>query len=89
MKVISADALVMKEVSSGVYIVDAEAILKAPTFDAEPVVRCRKCRYAHLTEDGMQLKYCDNWCDDNQIAMELYLPSSFYCAYAKEIKSDV
>lgn len=38
MRVISADALVMKQVSDGVYIVDAEAIRNAPTFDAVPVV---------------------------------------------------
>ena len=88
MRVISANALVMKEVSTGVYLVDGQAILNAPTFDAEPVVRCRECRYAHMTADGESVKYCDNFCDENRIAMELYLPADFYCAYAKN-KSEV
>lgn len=52
--------------------------------DAEPVVRCGECRYAHLTTDGELAKYCDMWRDEDQIAMELYLPADFYCAYAKE-----
>lgn len=29
-----------------------------PTVDAVPVVRCRECKYAHLTYDG-DIKYCD------------------------------
>ena len=29
----------------------------APTVDAVPVVRCKDCKYAHMTYDG-ECKYC-------------------------------
>ena len=39
--------------------VEAKLTLDAmPTVDAVPVVRCRECKYAHLTYDG-DIKYCD------------------------------
>lgn len=28
-----------------------------PTIDAEPVVRCKDCKYSHMTLDGL-CKYC-------------------------------
>lgn len=39
MRVLSSDALVMRPIASGLYIVDEEPIRNAPTFDAEPAVR--------------------------------------------------
>ena len=36
-------------------------IAKQPTVDAVEVVRCRDCRFSHLTNDGVR-EYCD-YCD--------------------------
>lgn len=47
------------------------------TSDCVPVVRCRDCKYAHMTYDG-DCKYCDFWQEDGGEA--LYLDGDFYCA---------
>ena len=50
---------------------------------AEPeIIRCRDCKYAHLTYDG-ECKHCDKWTDEFGIPEELYLDDDFYCGYAK------
>lgn len=48
-----------------------------PAVEAAPVVRCRDCKYAHLTYDG-ECKYCDFWQEDGGEA--LYLDGGFFCA---------
>ena len=53
---------------------------------SQEVIRCKDCKYAHLTYDG-NCKYCDQWKDDDDFSIELYLSSDFYCAYA-ERKTD-
>lgn len=69
MRVISADALVMKEISPGIYLVDGEAIRNAPTFDAEPVVRCGECKYRFQNQghkkNGCPIFDARIWMDDN------------------------
>lgn len=52
-------------------------IVGAPTIDAVPIVRCKDCRYAHMTYGG-ECKYCDFWQEDGGEA--LYLDGDFYCA---------
>ena len=44
-----------------------------------PLVRCKDCKYAHLTYDG-QAKYCDQWETDEA----LYLDGDFYCAFGEK-----
>lgn len=57
---------------------DVKALVSVlPAVDAAPVVRCRDCKYAHLTYDG-ECKYCDFWQEDGGEA--LYLDGDFYCA---------
>ena len=50
-----------------------------PTIDVVPVVRCRNCKYAHMTNDG----YC-KWCDKmSELGLEdddIYLPGNWFCA---------
>ena len=48
-----------------------------PTVDAEMVVRCRDCKYAHMTCSG-ECKYCDFWQEEG--GDSLYLDGDFYCA---------
>lgn len=50
-----------------------------PTIDAVLVVRCRDCKYAHLTYDG-ECKYCDMEADDEGNIPERYRPWDWYCA---------
>lgn len=50
-----------------------------PTVDAVTVVRCKDCKYAHLTYDD-EAKYCDQWETDDA----LYLDGDFYCAFGEK-----
>lgn len=52
-----------------------ELLLNFPAADAVPVVRCRDCKFAHLTNDG-EVKRCDEWSEIE----ELYLSGDFFCA---------
>ena len=50
---------------------------------AQPeIIRCRDCKYAHLTYHG-QCKYCDKWLDDDDFHLTLYLDGDFYCGCAE------
>lgn len=43
------------------------------------LVRCKDCKYAHLTYDG-DCKYCDNFTDDDGFPIERYHPGDWFCA---------
>ena len=58
---------------------------EAPAVDAVPVVRCKDCKYAHMTYDG-ECKYCDFWQEDGGDA--LYLDKGFYCAAGERRDGD-
>lgn len=47
--------------------------------DIVEVVRCKDCKYAHLTYDGY-CKYCDNIKDDDGFPIERYHPGDWFCA---------
>lgn len=55
-----------------------DAIYEAPTVDAVPVVRCKDCKFAHMTIDG-ECKDCDEWEEDEH----LYLDGDFFCAFGQ------
>ena len=44
----------------------------------EEIVRCKECKYAHMTDDG-ECKYCDIWDLDEA----LYLEGDFFCAFGE------
>ena len=50
--------------------------------DAMPVVRCKDCRFAHLTYDG-SCKQCEKAIDDDDRMLTLYLPGDFFCGYGE------
>ena len=84
MKIIDADKLHYKQVyiqsEKGLrpaLVVFAKEIRKMPE-----IVRCKDCKFAHLTYDK-DAKYCDFWRDDNDFLIEVYLPSDYYCAWAE------
>lgn len=56
---------------------------EAPTIEAEPVVKCKDCRYAHMTYGG-ECKYCDAWEEEG----EMYLDGDFYCAFGERKKDE-
>ena len=59
-----------------------KAVMDSPTVDAEPVVRCKDCKYAHMTYDG-EVKYCDRISmpdDEGDYGYALYLPGDWFCA---------
>lgn len=45
----------------------------------EELIRCKDCKYAHLTYDG-DCKYCDNITDDDGFPIECYHPGDWFCA---------
>lgn len=55
-----------------------ELIDNAPTIDAVPVVRCKECKFAHMTYGG-ECKYCDVWESEDS----LYLDGDFFCAFGE------
>lgn len=57
-------------------------IMLKPAVDAAPVVRCRDCKYAHMTYDG-EVKYCDRISmpdDEGDYGYALYLLGDWFCA---------
>lgn len=56
---------------------------EAPTVDAVKVVRCKDCKFAHLTY-AKEAKYCDYWKDDDDFFIKVYLPSDHYCAWGEK-----
>ena len=44
----------------------------------EAVVRCKDCRYAHMSTDG-RVKYCEVWFPDEAE----YLDGDDYCSYGE------
>lgn len=58
--------------------------------DAVPVVRCRDCKYAHMTYGG-EVKYCDKISmpdDEGDYGYALYLPGDWFCADGERRESD-
>ena len=50
---------------------------------AQPeIIRCKDCKYAHLTVSG-ECKYCDAWTDDDGYPMEIYEDGDFFCGNAE------
>ena len=52
-----------------------EMINEQPAVDVVEVVRCKDCKYAHMTMDG-ECKYCDIWFPDEKE----YMDGDYYCA---------
>lgn len=44
------------------------------------IVRCKDCKYAHLTSDGRFVKYCDNITDEEDFPIELYENPNHFCS---------
>lgn len=55
--------------------VEWDDIFDAPSID---IVRCKECKYAHLTYDG-DCKYCDIWFPDEA----RYLKGNDFCSYGE------
>lgn len=45
-------------------------------------VRCKNCKYAHMTISG-SCKYCDQFTDDYGQLVEMYFDKDFFCGYAE------
>ena len=60
--------------------IDPQYVYDAPTADVVTVVRCKDCKYAHMTYDG-ECKYCDKMKEraDGE-SISLYLPGDWFCA---------
>ena len=58
---------------------------KMEEMDIVPVVRCKDCKYAYMTDDG----YC-NWCDIMADLLgldydDIHLPGDWFCADGKKV----
>ena len=58
-----------------------DALENLPSAEPE-IIRCRECKYSHLTYDG-DCKQCDQWLDDDDFQLTLYLDGDFYCGFAE------
>lgn len=76
-----ADALFEKRKNYPQWV--AEMIGNMP----DVVVRCKDCRFAHLTYDGL-CKQCEQIMDDEDNMLTLYLPVDFYCAFGERKDGD-
>lgn len=83
-RLIDADALKIPSEET----VAKMAVALAPTIDAVPVVRCKDCRFSHMTYGG-ECKSCDMWKDDDDFTMTLYLDGDFYCAFAERREDEI
>lgn len=81
-RLIDADALMKNWERDKGRMFDADyfifTIEDAPTIDAVQVVRCRDCKFAHMTYGG-ECKYCDVWESEES----LYLDGDFFCAFGE------
>ena len=73
MRLIDADALLMFDTWTwfdewGNFTPAGDIVNTAPTIDAEPVVRCKDCKYFELNHEDIEYKpcngieWCNNWC---------------------------
>lgn len=58
---------------------------KMEEMDIVPVVRCKDCKYAYMTDDG----YC-NWCDIMADLLgldydDIHLPGDWFCADGEKV----
>lgn len=65
---------------------DGWACIRKDEYPSIDIVRCKECKYAHMTYGG-DCKYCDMWKDDEDGCIELYLDGDFYCAYGERTPS--
>jgi len=47
------------------------------------IIRCKDCKFAHITNDRRYCKLCDMFTDDYGQLIEMYFDSNFYCGYAE------
>ena len=59
-----------------------ERLRDDPDSDWVNVIRCKDCKYSHMTYDGL-CKYCDNYTDDYGDPIEVYFDGNFYCGFGK------
>ena len=58
---------------------ELEAVLNdVKTTSSIDIVRCKECKYAHMTYGG-ECKYCDKW----SLEDSLYLDGDFFCSYGE------
>jgi len=50
----------------------------APAADVVEVIRCKDCKHAHMTDDGL-CKYCDQLIE-NGVDEAIYFPGDYFCA---------
>lgn len=82
----AVDNEVMKAVQKVGVDVNKEELLKALEL-YHNLVRCKECKHAHMTYDGL-CKYCDTWKDDDGNLLELYLDGDYYCADGERKESE-
>ena len=56
-------------------------LIQMPSAQPE-IIRCKDCKFAHLTYDGM-CKYCDMMKDDDDRYLEMYVDGNFFCGFAE------
>lgn len=83
MRLIDADKLMENKFKNDIsYNAFCNLVKRQPSIDAVPVIRCKDCKYAYITNDG-ECKYCDVWFPDEAE----YMDGDYYCASAEREES--
>ena len=79
-RLIDAEALVKALLDKGFYpVIVRRAIEKAPTIDAEPVVRCKECKHRRDDEDYV----CGHYCVKRPHNGGYFCEDDDYCSYGE------
>lgn len=80
-----AEKLERKEIAYVIYDVVTPVLINTPTVDAQPVVRCKDCKYLRIDEDFVTGRYCalrnvngGRFCKDDD-----------FCSYGRRKENDI
>ena len=65
-----------------------EMLERLPAADVVEVVRCKDCRFAHLTYQG-DCKQCDKVLDDDDFHITVYYDGDHYCGFGERREDEV
>ena len=85
MRLIDAEALCIYANNQKENTIDANDIMRFPTVDAVPVVRCKDCTWQSETISGIRGGNCNQlWC----VCFNTWVPMDHYCSKGDRRDSD-
>lgn len=86
MELINTDALLKEAKGTGAYWLIKAIVTKLPKIDAEPVVRCKDCKYFtnNIADENLRKNFCD------RIQVNCFHPvkENDFCSYAEKTSEE-